>query len=81
MVVLPEFEQQRITVVNEQQVNQLLLLEEMQRLSSRVDSLEKRNKMMATYAQSKGMEIPEEIIVIDDKAIRNQQFINPLSPP
>lgn len=76
MVVLPEFEQQRITVVNEQQVNQLLLLEEMQRLSSRVDSLEKRNKMMATYAQSKGMEIPEEIIVIDDKAIRNQQFIS-----
>ena len=76
MVVLPEFEQERIAVVNEQQVNQLLLLEEMQRLSSRVDSLEKRNQMMATYAQSKGMEIPEEIIVLDHKAIRNQQFIS-----
>jgi hypothetical protein len=76
MVVLPEFEQERIAVVNEQQVNQLLLLEEMQRLSSRVDSLEKRNQMMATYAQSKGMEIPEDIMVIDNKAIQNQQFIS-----
>ena len=76
MVVLPEFEQQRMTVVNEQQENQLLLLEEMQRLSSRVDSLEKRNRMMATYAQSKGVEIPESVIQIDEEAIQNQQFIS-----
>ena len=76
MVVLPEFEQQRMTVVNEQQTNQILLLEEMQRLSSRVDSLEKRNRMMATYAQSKGVDLPEEIIEIDDTAMRNQQFIS-----
>ena len=76
MVVLPEFEQQRMNVVNEQQTNQLLLLEEMQRLSSRVDSLEKRNKMMATYAQSKGVELPEEIMEIDEKAMKNQQFIS-----
>ena len=34
MVVLPEFEEERMSVVNEQQANQLLLLEEMQRLSS-----------------------------------------------
>ena len=76
MVVLPEFEAERMSVVNEQQTNQLLLLEEMQRLSSRVDSLEKRNRMMATYAQSKGVEIPESIIQIDEEAITNQQFIS-----
>ena len=76
MVVLPEFEQQRISVVNEQQTNQLLLLEEMQRLSSRVDSLEKRNKMLATYAQSKGVELPDEVMQMDEKAMRDQQFIS-----
>jgi hypothetical protein len=76
MVVLPEFEQQRISVVNEQQTNQILLLEEMQRLSARVDSLEKRNRMMATYAQSKGVDLPEEITAIDDEAMQNKQFIS-----
>ena len=76
MVVLPEFEQQRISVVNEQQTNQMLLLEEMQRMSSRVDSLEKRNRMLATYAQSKGVELPEEVMKMDEKAMRDQQFIS-----
>ena len=76
MVVLPEFEQQRISVVNEQQTNQMLLLEEMQRMSSRVDSLEKRNRMLATYAQSKGVELPEEVMKMDEKVMRDQQFIS-----
>ena len=44
MVTLPEFENVRMEVVNEQQTNQLLLLEEMQRLSSRVDTLERRQR-------------------------------------
>ena len=44
MITLPEFENERMEVVNEQQTNQLLLLEEMQRLSSRVDTLERRQK-------------------------------------
>ena len=44
MVTLPEFENERMEVVNEQQTNQLLLLEEMQRLSSRVDTLERRQR-------------------------------------
>lgn len=47
MVTLPEFEVQRMGVVNEQQTNQLLLLEEMQRISSRLDALEKRNRTIA----------------------------------
>lgn len=47
MVTLPEFEVQRMGVVNEQQKNQLLLLEEMQRISSRLDTLEKRNRTLA----------------------------------
>ena len=44
MITLPEFENERMEVVNEQQTNQLLLLEEMQRLSSRLDTLERRQK-------------------------------------
>lgn len=47
MVTLPEFEVQRMGVVNEQQKNQLLLLEEMQRISSRLDTLERRNRTLA----------------------------------
>ncbi len=47
MVTLPEFEVQRMGVVNEQQKNQLLLLEEMQRISSRLDTLERRNRTLS----------------------------------
>ena len=44
MVTLPEFEEQRMEIVNEQQENQLLLLEHMQKLSVRVDILERRHR-------------------------------------
>jgi cation transport ATPase len=44
MVTLPEFEQERISIVSEQNDNLVLVLEEMQRLSERVDMLEKRVK-------------------------------------
>jgi hypothetical protein len=44
MVTLPEFEQERMSIVSEQNDNLVLVLEEMQRLSERVDSLEKRNR-------------------------------------
>ena len=40
----------RMGVVNEQQKNQLLLLEEMQRISSRLDTLERRNRTL--YAKA-----------------------------
>ena len=45
MVTLPEFEKERMEVVNEQHTNQILLLEQMHRLSSRLDSLEKRARL------------------------------------
>ncbi|MDP6235339.1 MAG: hypothetical protein QF364_05810 [Candidatus Poseidoniaceae archaeon] len=48
MVTLPEFENERMNVVNEQQENQLLLLEEMQRMSSRLDAVEKRQKAFSS---------------------------------
>ena len=44
MVTLPEFEDERMSIVSEQNENLVLVLEEMQRLSERVDSLEKRNR-------------------------------------
>ena len=46
MVTLPEFEQERMSIVSEQNDNLVLVLEEMQRLSERVDSLEKRNRSL-----------------------------------
>ena len=48
MVTLPEFEEERMSIVSEQNDNLVLVLEEMQRLSERVDSLEKRNKPKTT---------------------------------
>ena len=46
MVTLPEFEQERMSIVSEQNDNLVLVLEEMQRLSERVDSIEKRNRLL-----------------------------------
>jgi len=46
MVTLPEFENERMSIVSEQNDNLVLVLEEMQRLSERVDSLEKRNRLL-----------------------------------
>jgi len=48
MVTLPEFEEERMSLVSEQNENLVLVLEEMQRLSERVDSLEKRNRSQQT---------------------------------
>ena len=44
MVALPEFENERMEIVNEQHENQVMMLEHMQRLSERVDILERRHK-------------------------------------
>jgi len=46
MVTLPEFEEERMSLVSEQNENLVLVLEEMQRLSERVDMLEKRNRSL-----------------------------------
>ena len=44
MVTLPEFENERMAIVSEQNENQVMMLEHMQRLSERVDILERRHK-------------------------------------
>ena len=44
MVTLPEFENERMAIVTEQNENQVMMLEHMQRLSERVDILERRHK-------------------------------------
>jgi len=60
MVTLPEFENQRMMVVNEQQTNQILLLEEMQRLSSRMDTIERRQRLLVKHADSSDISVFEE---------------------
>ena len=44
MITLPEFEDQRMVIVTEQQDNQLLLMNHMQMISERIDILERRQK-------------------------------------
>ena len=51
MVTLPEFEQERMSIVSEQNDNLVLVLEEMQRLSERVDSLEKRKRSLQVVGE------------------------------
>ena len=48
MVTLPEFENERMSVVNEQHENQLLMLEEMQRMSSRLDAMERKHRALSS---------------------------------
>ena len=47
MVTLPEFENQRMAIVKEQQGNKIALVEHMERLSKRIDRIEKRFKSFA----------------------------------
>jgi hypothetical protein len=71
MVTLPEFEVQRMGVVNEQQKNQLLLLEEMQRISSRLDTLEKRNRTIAKNTVEDYSQNTAELNIEEQKAKPN----------
>ena len=75
MVTLPEFENERMLVVNEQQTNQLLLLEEVQRLSSRTDTLERKLRTIAKSDETSlvsTLELPSEI---KTRANDSQQMI------
>ena len=74
MVTLPEFENERMEVVNEQQSNQLLLLEEMQRLSSRVDSLERRQKNSVKQSGNQMIPVTEGPIETDSKSDTKQMI-------
>lgn len=62
MVTLPEFENERMEVVNEQQSNQLLLLEQMERLSSRIDTLERRQRNSAKNSNSQIIPVEESTV-------------------
>ena len=75
MVTLPEFENQRMLVVNEQQTNQLLLLEEMQRLSSRVDTLERRHRLQTKHSGSSEVFVLEESDSTIQSAKNSSQMI------
>ena len=61
MVTLPEFENERMSVVNEQQTNQLLLLEEMQRLSSRMDGMERKQKFILKQSDSSSLSLENSL--------------------
>ena len=74
MVTLPEFQNERMEVVNEQQSNQLLLLEEMQRLSSRVDSLERRQKNSVKQSGNQMIPVTEGPIETDSKSDTKQMI-------
>ena len=67
MVTLPEFENERMTIVSEQNENQVMMLEHMQRLSERIDILERRHKarLEDLYYSSQETEedVPEKEIV------------------
>ena len=48
MVTLPEFENERMEIASEQNETMITIVEEMQRLSQRIDHLERRNKALST---------------------------------
>lgn len=64
MVTLPEFENERLAIVREQNDNQILMLEHMQRLSERVDVLERRHK--ARLEELFSLKTDEDISEISD---------------
>lgn len=61
MVTLPEFEDERMSIVSEQNENLVLVLEEMQRLSERVDSLEKRNRSIQVTSKKNNKKSKDSI--------------------
>ncbi len=48
MVTLPEFENERMEIASEQNETMITIVEEMQRLSQRIDHLERRHKALST---------------------------------
>jgi len=60
MVTLPEFENERMAIVSEQNENQVMMLEHMQRLSERVDILERRHKARLEELFKVSQEVEED---------------------
>ena len=67
MVTLPEFENERMAIVSEQNENQVMMLEHMQRLSERVDILERRHKARLEELFKVSQEVEED--EVPDKEI------------
>ena len=52
MITLPEFENERMEIASEQNETMITIVEEMQRLSERIDHLERRHKAITTTNKS-----------------------------
>ena len=72
MITLPEFEQERMEIAAEQNDTMINIVEEMQRLSERIDSLESRIK--ATNRDNKQEEERTEINL--ERSVNNELMIN-----
>ena len=72
MITLPEFEQERMEIAAEQNDTMINIVEEMQRLSERIDSLESRIK--ATNRDNKQEEERTEMNL--ERSVNNELMIN-----
>ena len=59
MITLPEFENERMEIASEQNETMITIVEEMQRLSERIDHLERRHKVITTSNKSQQISIKE----------------------
>ena len=59
MITLPEFENERMEIASEQNETMITIVEEMQRLSERIDHLERRHKVITTSNKSQQITIKE----------------------
>ena len=59
MITLPEFENERMEIASEQNETMITIVEEMQRLSERIDHLERRQKVITTANKSQQVTIKE----------------------
>ena len=59
MITLPEFENERMEIASVQNETMITIVEEMQRLSERIDHLERRHKVITTSNKSQQITIKE----------------------
>ena len=72
MITLPEFEQERMKIAAEQNDTMINIVEEMQRLSERIDSLESRTKVSKREIHKQ----EEQSEVYLERAVNNELMIN-----
>jgi len=69
MVILPEFEDEKIEIAAEQNENMIAIVDEMQRLSERLDSVEKRFRTLGDTKGSKNRKTSVEKVDSQDSRI------------